>query len=37
VAKLMGKTQRERARALVAIAHPDFRDELEKEAVRLFG
>ena len=37
IAKLMGKTQRERAHALVAIAHPDFRDELKKEAVKLFG
>jgi 4-hydroxybutyrate CoA-transferase len=37
IAKLMGKTQRERAQALIAIAHPDFRDELKKEAVKLFG
>lgn len=32
VAKLRGKTIHERAKALIAIAHPDFRDELEKEA-----
>ena len=29
VAKLRGKTMGERARALINIAHPDFRDELE--------
>ena len=32
VAELRGRTIRERARALVAIAHPDFRESLEKEA-----
>lgn len=37
VAKLLGKTQRERARELIRIAHPDFRAELKKEAQRLFG
>jgi 4-hydroxybutyrate CoA-transferase len=37
IARLMGKTQRERAHALIDIAHPDFRDELTKEAVSLFG
>jgi 4-hydroxybutyrate CoA-transferase len=36
VARLRGKTQRERAEALIAIAHPDFRAELRKEANRLF-
>ncbi len=36
VAKLMGKTERERANELIAIAHPDFRAELRKEAERLF-
>lgn len=36
VAKLFGKTQRRRAEELVAIAHPDFRPELEKAAKRLF-
>jgi acetyl-CoA hydrolase len=32
VADLHGRTLRERARALIAIAHPDFRDKLEAEA-----
>ncbi|MBA7495550.1 putative butyrate:acetyl-CoA coenzyme A-transferase [subsurface metagenome] len=36
VAKLKGKTQRQRAEALISIAHPDFREELRKEARRLF-
>jgi acetyl-CoA hydrolase len=35
VAKLHGKTVRERARALVGIAHPDFREELLKAAHNL--
>jgi 4-hydroxybutyrate CoA-transferase len=36
LARLMGKTVRERADALIAIAHPDFREELSAEARRLF-
>ncbi len=32
VAELYGKSIRERARALIAIAHPDFRDELTAQA-----
>ncbi|HTX72642.1 MAG TPA: acetyl-CoA hydrolase/transferase C-terminal domain-containing protein [Rectinemataceae bacterium] len=32
VARLRGKTVRERARELIAIAHPDFRDELRAKA-----
>ncbi len=36
VASLQGKTLRERAQALIAIAHPRFRDELEAAAKRLF-
>ncbi len=36
VAHLKGKTQRERAEELIAIAHPDFRAELRKEAQKLF-
>lgn len=36
VAELFGCSVRERARSLVAIAHPDFRDELEREARRLY-
>ena len=37
VAQLLNKTQRERARALVEIAHPKFRDELLDQAKQLFG
>ena len=36
IARLKGKTQRQRAEELIAIAHPDFRAELEKEAKKLF-
>ncbi|MDY6907848.1 MAG: acetyl-CoA hydrolase/transferase C-terminal domain-containing protein [Chloroflexota bacterium] len=36
VAKLMGKSLRERANELISVAHPDFRAELKKEAERLF-
>jgi acyl-CoA hydrolase len=36
VAKLRGKTIRERALALIGIAHPDFRKELEASARALF-
>ncbi|MBI4308514.1 MAG: 4-hydroxybutyrate CoA-transferase [Chloroflexi bacterium] len=36
VAHLRCKTQRQRADALIAIAHPDFRAELRKEAQRLY-
>ena len=36
IARLRGRTQRERAEALIAIAHPDFRAELKKAAQRLF-
>jgi len=31
VARLKGKTLRQRAKALIEIAHPDFREELKKE------
>ena len=37
IAQLKGKTMRERARALIAIAHPDFRDELCKEFEKRFN
>ena len=37
IAMLKGKSQRERARELIAIAHPDFRAELTATAKRLFG
>jgi len=36
IARLRGKTQRERAKALMDISHPDFRSELKKEAEKLF-
>jgi 4-hydroxybutyrate CoA-transferase len=36
VAKLKGKTLRERAQALIAIAHPDFRDFLTGEYKKRF-
>jgi len=35
VAYLHGKNLRQRAEALIAIAHPDFQDELTAEAIRL--
>ena len=35
VAELRGRTMRERAAALAAIAHPDFRDELRAAAARI--
>jgi len=35
VAKLHGKTIRERAKALIGIAHPKFRDELTQAATKL--
>jgi 4-hydroxybutyrate CoA-transferase len=37
IANLRGKSQRDRARELIAIAHPDFRAELTADARRLFG
>jgi 4-hydroxybutyrate CoA-transferase len=36
IARLFGKSQRRRAEELIAIAHPDFRAELEKMAKRLY-
>lgn len=35
VVNLKGKTVWERAQALISLAHPDFRDELEKQARKL--
>ena len=35
VADLYGKSVRQRAQALISIAHPDFREELKREAVEL--
>jgi 4-hydroxybutyrate CoA-transferase len=37
VANLIGKSLRERARELTAVAHPDFRGELAAEARRMYG
>ncbi|MDO8805842.1 MAG: acetyl-CoA hydrolase/transferase C-terminal domain-containing protein [Elusimicrobiota bacterium] len=34
-ARLRGRTVRERAGALIAVAHPDFRAELETQALKL--
>ena len=34
-AELFGKTMRERTRALINIAHPKFRQELEFEAKKM--
>lgn len=36
VAKLKGKTIRERTQELISIAHPNFREELKREAKRLY-
>jgi len=36
IARLLNRSVRERAEALVSIAHPDFRAELRKEARRLY-
>ena len=32
IVNLKGKSVPERAKAMISIAHPDFRDELEREA-----
>ena len=32
IVNLKGKSVPERAQAMISIAHPDFRDELEREA-----
>lgn len=36
IARLLGKSHRERANELIAIAHPDFRAELRREAEKLW-
>ncbi|XDD52344.1 acetyl-CoA hydrolase/transferase family protein [Leptospira sp. WS92.C1] len=36
IANLYGKNLRQRAKALIAIAHPDHREQLEKEALERF-
>jgi acetyl-CoA hydrolase len=35
VAELYGKTIRQRAQALISVAHPDFREELTRKAKEL--
>lgn len=37
IARLMGKNHRQRAQELIAVAHPDFRAGLRREAERLLG
>jgi len=37
IARLRGKTQRERAEELVSVSHPNFRDELKGAAKELYG
>jgi 4-hydroxybutyrate CoA-transferase len=37
IAHLLNKTQRERAEQLIAVAHPDFRTELRRDAARLLS
>ncbi len=37
IAHLKGKTLRQRARELINIAHPDFREELQNEYIKRFG
>ena len=36
IVNLQGKTQRQRAEALISIAHPDFQPELKKSAKKMF-
>jgi 4-hydroxybutyrate CoA-transferase len=36
IARLLDKTHRERAEELISVAHPDHRDELRKEARKMF-
>jgi acyl-CoA hydrolase len=37
IATLRGKTLKERARELCAVAHPDFQPELRKAAAEMYG
>lgn len=37
IATLKGKSIKQRARELIAVAHPDFRSELAEQAKRLYG
>lgn len=36
IASLMGKDCRQRADELIAVAHPDFREDLKQQAKELF-
>ena len=36
IATLRGKSLRQRVQELIAVAHPDFRGELRREAHRLY-
>jgi acyl-CoA hydrolase len=36
IACLLGKSIRERAEAMIEVAHPDFREQLRAEAKRLY-
>jgi 4-hydroxybutyrate CoA-transferase len=36
IARLLGKTEREKAEELITVAHPDYRAELRKETKKLF-
>lgn len=36
IARLLGKSQRQKVEELIAIAHPDFRAELRREAKRIY-
>lgn len=36
VARMRGRSVKERCEQLIAIAHPDFREDLRKEAQKLF-
>ena len=37
IATLRGKSLRQRAQELIAVAHPDFRDTLQSEAARMYN
>lgn len=37
VARLRGKSLRERVNEMISVAHPDFRAELRKDAARIYG
>jgi 4-hydroxybutyrate CoA-transferase len=37
IARLMGKNHRQRAQELIAVAHPDFRGELKRQAAEMLG